>query len=142
MRNTKEKEKEECLKQSVNSINERMETLREEWDALRKEMRRQEAEVRKLQAWKEYIEKVEPGLTDADIKAAFENAIKRGLTNPSEYTYMYTENEWDHFKHCSGRKTRWFPHDSVIERGKEEEKKREERAREYRKKHINKGKTR
>ena len=43
MRNTKENEKEECLKQSVNSINERMETLREEWDALRKEMRRQEA---------------------------------------------------------------------------------------------------
>ena len=121
MRNVKENEK-ESLKQSVTSINEKIEQLQEEWKTLKKEMGKLEKEVRKLQAQKEYIEIVKPGLTNADIKAAFENAIKRGLTNPSQYTYMYTEDEWDHFKHYSGRKTIWFPHDSVIERGKEEEK--------------------
>lgn len=38
-----------------------------------------------------------------DPVAAFENAIKRGLKNPEDYMYMYSEGKWDYFKHCVTR---------------------------------------
>ena len=34
---------------------------------------------------------------------AFDNAIKRGMKNPDDWMYMYSENGKDYFKHCDTR---------------------------------------
>ena len=43
------------------------------------------------------------GLTIHDPKQAFENAIKRGMKNPEDWMYMYTDGNRDYFKHCVTR---------------------------------------
>jgi len=34
-----------------------------------------------------------------DPELAFNNAIQKGLKNPGDYMYMYSENGYDYFKH-------------------------------------------
>lgn len=38
-----------------------------------------------------------------DYKAAFHNAIKKGLKNPDDYMYMYSTRFKDYFKHHQTR---------------------------------------
>ena len=40
---------------------------------------------------------------------AFENAIKRGMKNPEDWMYMYSENNKDYFKHIDTRNYKSFP---------------------------------
>lgn len=40
---------------------------------------------------------------------AFENAIKRGMKNPDDWMYMYSENNKDFFKNYSSRTYKSFP---------------------------------
>ena len=40
---------------------------------------------------------------DRDPEEAFENAIKKGLKNPDDYMYMYSDNNKDYFKHIDTR---------------------------------------
>jgi len=47
-------------------------------------------------------------LNITDPKQAFENAIKRGLKNPEDYMYMYSEGKYDYFKHYITRSYRKF----------------------------------
>lgn len=35
---------------------------------------------------------------------AFENAVKRGMKDPDNWMYMYSENSKDYFKNCNTRK--------------------------------------
>jgi len=46
---------------------------------------------------------------------AFDNAIKRGMKNPEEWMYMYSENNKDYFKHESSRCYRSYPQFGKIE---------------------------
>lgn len=49
---------------------------------------------------------------------AFENAIKRGLKNPQDYMYMYSDKGKDYFKHIDTRQYTSFRNSdkpSVIE---------------------------
>ena len=34
---------------------------------------------------------------------AFKNAIKKGMKNPENYMYMYSDYHYDHFKHIDTR---------------------------------------
>ena len=120
------------MRKTFKTGDERIKLLQEELKILKKKQRKLQAEVNKLFARKEYEEQVESGLED-DAKAAFENAIKKGMRHPTEWTYIYSENGWDFFKHCFGRMTTSFANDSMIERGIGEEKKRIEIAKEYKK---------
>ena len=47
---------------------------------------------------------------------AFDNAIKRGLDNPWDYMYMYSENGRDYFKHKDTRKYKSYPQYGFLER--------------------------
>lgn len=47
---------------------------------------------------------------------AFDNAIKRGMKNPDEWMYMYSENGKDYFKHYLSRCYRSYPQFGVIEK--------------------------
>ena len=38
-----------------------------------------------------------------DSQSAFENAKRKGLTNPSEYMYMYSKDNKDYFKNINFR---------------------------------------
>lgn len=38
-----------------------------------------------------------------DTDEAFENAIKKGMKNPEDWMYMYSEDGKDYFKHCDTR---------------------------------------
>lgn len=40
---------------------------------------------------------------------AFENAIKRGMKNPDDWMYMYSENNKDFFKNYYSRTYKSFP---------------------------------
>ena len=40
---------------------------------------------------------------ERDHKAAFENAISKGLNNPESWMYMYSQNNKDFFKNISMR---------------------------------------
>lgn len=40
---------------------------------------------------------------ERDPEEAFENAIKKGLKNPDDYMYMYSDNNKDYFKHIDTR---------------------------------------
>lgn len=46
---------------------------------------------------------------------AFENAIKRGMKNPDDWMYMYSENNRDYFKHIDTRNYISFPQFGKIE---------------------------
>lgn len=46
---------------------------------------------------------------------AFDNAIKRGMKNPDDWMYMYSENGRDYFKHCDYRNYKSYPQFGVIE---------------------------
>ena len=46
---------------------------------------------------------------------AFENAIKRGMKNPEDWMYMYSENGRDYFKHCDSRCNRSYPQFGLVE---------------------------
>lgn len=39
-----------------------------------------------------------------DLNTIYENAIKQGMTNPEEWMYMYSDNDYDFFKNCNSRK--------------------------------------
>ena len=47
---------------------------------------------------------------------AFDNAIKRGMKNPDDWMYMYSENGKDYFKHYFSRCYRSYPQFGVIEK--------------------------
>ena len=47
---------------------------------------------------------------------AFHNAIKRGMKNPEEWMYMYSENGKDYFKNYCSRVYRAYPQFGVIEK--------------------------
>lgn len=40
---------------------------------------------------------------ERDPEEAFSNAIKKGLKNPDDYMYMYSDNNKDYFKHIDTR---------------------------------------
>ena len=40
---------------------------------------------------------------ERDPEEAFSNAIKKGLKNPDDYMYMYSNNNKDYFKHIDTR---------------------------------------
>lgn len=46
---------------------------------------------------------------------AFDNAIKRGMKNPEDWMYMYSENNRDYFKHHDTRKYISYPQFGPIE---------------------------
>ena len=46
---------------------------------------------------------------------AFENAIKRGMKNPEDWMYMYSENNKDYFKHIDTRNYKSFPQFDTLE---------------------------
>lgn len=46
---------------------------------------------------------------------AFENAIKRGMKNPEDWMYMYSENGRDYFKHYFTRSYKSYPQFGVID---------------------------
>lgn len=46
---------------------------------------------------------------------AFENAIKRGMKNPEDWMYMYSENGRDYFKHHCSRGYTSYRQFGVIE---------------------------
>ena len=47
---------------------------------------------------------------------AFENAIKRGMKNPDDWMYMYSDNNKDYFKNYYSRKYKSYPQFGVKER--------------------------
>jgi len=46
---------------------------------------------------------------------AFDNAIKRGMKNPNDWMYMYSENGRDYFKHINTRNYKSYPQFGVID---------------------------
>ena len=46
---------------------------------------------------------------------AFDNAIKRGMKNPEDWMYMYSENNRDYFKHIDTRNYKSFPQFDTLE---------------------------
>ncbi|MFG6319180.1 MAG: hypothetical protein K1W33_04900 [Clostridia bacterium] len=46
---------------------------------------------------------------------AFDNAIKRGMKNPNDWMYMYSENGRDYFKHIDTRNYKSYPQFGVID---------------------------
>lgn len=51
---------------------------------------------------------------------AFENAMKRGMKNPSDWMYMYSKGGRDYFKHCETRVYKSYPqNDKIRNRGRE-----------------------
>ena len=53
-----------------------------------------------------------------NTKKAFDNAIKRGMKNPEDWMYMYSEKGRDFFKHSVTRGYKSYPQFSIIERFK------------------------
>lgn len=49
---------------------------------------------------------------------AFDNAIKRGMKNPGDWMYMYSEKGRDYFKHSTTRGYTSYSQFSMIERFK------------------------
>lgn len=49
---------------------------------------------------------------------AFDNAIKRGMKNPDDWMYMYSDNNKDYFKNYYSRKYKSYPQFGVIEKTK------------------------
>ena len=49
---------------------------------------------------------------------AFDNAIKRGMKNPDDWMYMYSDNNKDYFKNNYSRKCKSYPQFGVIEKTK------------------------
>ena len=47
---------------------------------------------------------------------AFDNAIKRGMKNPDDWMYMYSNNNKDYFKNYYSRKYKSYPQFCVIEK--------------------------
>lgn len=46
---------------------------------------------------------------DIDLpEQAFKNAIKKGLKNPEDYMYMYSDDRFDYFKNAVTRKYIYF----------------------------------
>lgn len=50
-----------------------------------------------------------------DPDDAFYNAIKRGMKNPDDWMYMYSENGRDYFKHSVTRSYKSYPQFGLIE---------------------------
>lgn len=46
---------------------------------------------------------------------AFDNAIKRGMKNPDDWMYMYSDKGRDYFKHIDTRAYRSYPQYGPIE---------------------------
>lgn len=46
---------------------------------------------------------------------AFDNAIKRGMKNPEDWMYIYSENNRDYFKHIDTRNYKSFPQFDTLE---------------------------
>ena len=49
---------------------------------------------------------------------AFDNAIKRGMKNPDDWMYMYSDNNKDYFKNYYSRKYKSYSQFGVIEKTK------------------------
>lgn len=47
---------------------------------------------------------------------AFDNAIKRGMKNPDDWMYMYSNNGRDYFKHHDTRNYTSYPQHGIIEK--------------------------
>ena len=52
-------------------------------------------------------------MTIRDSKEAFQNAINKGLKNPEDYMYMYSEKNRDYFKHIDTRQYIAFKYRSI-----------------------------
>ncbi len=52
----------------------------------------------------------------ANPEDAFDNAIKRGMKNPDDWMYMYSDNGRDYFKHHDTRIYKSYPQFGPIER--------------------------
>lgn len=60
---------------------------------------------------------------------AFDNAIKRGMKNPEDWMYMYSENGRDYFKNYYTRNYKSYPQYGIIENIKNKVHKSRERER-------------
>lgn len=60
---------------------------------------------------------------------AFDNAIKRGMKNPDDWMYMYSDRGRDYFKHHVTRKYTSYPQFGFFERLQNKTKRRKERSR-------------
>ena len=49
---------------------------------------------------------------------AFDNAIKKGMKNPDDWMYMYSNNGRDFFKNCWTRNYKSYPQYGTIEKMK------------------------
>ena len=54
-----------------------------------------------------------------DYEEAFENAIKKGLCNPDDYMYMYSDNKYDYFKNSCTRSYKKFRYKKFFNFNKE-----------------------
>ena len=61
-------------------------------------------------------ENPDDAFNNANPEDAFNNAIKRGMKNPDDWMYMYSENGKDYFKHYFSRGYRSYPQFGVIEK--------------------------
>lgn len=62
-----------------------------------------------------------------NAEEAFENAIKRGMKDPGDWMYMYSEHGRDYFKHHYTRRYKSYPQFGIIEKFKNKIQKEKER---------------
>lgn len=54
----------------------------------------------------------------SDVDKVFKNAIKRGMKNPDDWMYMYSDKGRDFFKHYDTRNYKSYPEYGSYERPK------------------------